>query len=694
MALQIDTLCTMRTDEAIRQALDDLPKDLPDTFSRILRRSSGVSDKHYQRRIFELVIAACRPLTIDELREALSVTPGDTVWDPARFLNDVYSTLACCGSLIIVDEEFLTVKLIHHSVKQFLLGGLRSSTAETFTVISAHKTMIEIILTYLNYGVFDTQLSTTVVPQLMARAVPSTIISSTSGHTKVKELALEFLKSPSQPRITIDRTLANKGGSRSKPYTSQFHFFPYAKLYWLQHSSYAWEQVSTAQKLLQQLLESDTIDINLRDETGQTPLQWAIRQRHEAVVRLLLEKGANFEAKDHYGDSQIPLMWAAREGHEAVVRLLLEKGADIEGFEAPDEIADGLKLDEDARTPLGQAAQNGHETVVRLLLEKGACIEGKAGNGAPLSRAAQEGHEAIVRLLLEKGAFIEAEDGAPLFWAVKHGHEAVVRLLLEKGASIKVDGGAPLFWAVQLGREAIVRLLLEKGSYIEAKASAPLLWAVQLGHEAIVRLLLEKGASVEAEDGAPLSWAVKHGHEAIVRLLLEKGANAEANYKGTHTPPLVRAIDQGNEAIVRLLVENGANIEAKDNDGYTPLVRAAKVGGVAVMQLLLEKGANTEAKDSDGYTPLEWAAKQGHKAVVRLLLEKGANIEEDDCDYSSTPLLWAVQQGHEAVVRLLEKSAKTEAKDSNGSTPLLLAVRRGHEALVRLLSENGARAES
>jgi ankyrin repeat protein len=48
-------------------------------------------------------------------------------------------------------------------------------------------------------------------------------------------------------------------------------------------------------------------------------------------VKLLLEKGAELEAKDedsHYG--RTPLSWAAMNGHEAVVKLLLEKGAKLD----------------------------------------------------------------------------------------------------------------------------------------------------------------------------------------------------------------------------------------------------------------------------------------------------------------------------------------------------------------------------
>ena len=62
---------------------------------------------------------------------------------------------------------------------------------------------------------------------------------------------------------------------------------------------------------------------------GPTPLWCAAEKGHEAVVKLLLEKGADTECKHRYDDST-PLWCAAEKGHEAVVKLLLEKGADIE----------------------------------------------------------------------------------------------------------------------------------------------------------------------------------------------------------------------------------------------------------------------------------------------------------------------------------------------------------------------------
>ena len=56
-----------------------------------------------------------------------------------------------------------------------------------------------------------------------------------------------------------------------------------------------------------------------------TGYEWAVEEGHEAVVKVLLERGAELETKDDNGWT--PLSRAAENGHEAVVKLLLEKGA-------------------------------------------------------------------------------------------------------------------------------------------------------------------------------------------------------------------------------------------------------------------------------------------------------------------------------------------------------------------------------
>jgi ankyrin repeat protein len=68
------------------------------------------------------------------------------------------------------------------------------------------------------------------------------------------------------------------------------------------------------------LLETGKVDVDSKDENGETPLSWAAYNGHEAVVKLLLETGkVDVDLKDRVGKT--PLSWAAQNGHEAVVKL-------------------------------------------------------------------------------------------------------------------------------------------------------------------------------------------------------------------------------------------------------------------------------------------------------------------------------------------------------------------------------------
>jgi len=230
---------------------------------------------------------------------------------------------------------------------------------------------------------------------------------------------------------------------------------------------------------VRKLLLVNGVDAEFRQEiVKRTPLHLAAVEGHEAVAKLLLEKGVHVDSKDAY--NRTPLSLAAMRGHEAVVKLLLEKEADVESKSIYN------------RTPLLFAAMRGHEAVVKLLLEKEADVESKdTYNRTPLLLAAENGHEAVVKLLLEKEADVESKDEynrTPLLFAAMRGHEAVVKLLLEKGVDVESkskDNRTPLSFATENRYES---------------NQTPLSLAAQNGHEEIVRLLLEKEADVETKD--------------------------------------------------------------------------------------------------------------------------------------------------------------------------------------------------
>ena len=270
---------------------------------------------------------------------------------------------------------------------------------------------------------------------------------------------------------------------------------------------------------------SEGAEVNARDTThGGTPLIWTSYNSHAEVIKLLLEKGAEINAKANNGATA--LMMAAYQGHTEIIKLLLEKGADVNA-----KSKDGI-------TALWQAAQNGHTEVVKLLLEKGAEVNAKdTDGGTALMVASESGHTEVVKLLLDKGADVSAKDNKgvmALYMAANNGYTETVKLLLEKGADINAKdtlGTTALVAAAYNGHTEIVKLLLEKGADVNVKSTAyggtALMMAARRGHTEIVKLLLEKGADINAKtDNGRTALGEARGelYTDIVQLLEKAGA--------------------------------------------------------------------------------------------------------------------------------------------------------------------------
>lgn len=242
VVLQLDCLCNndIETDDSIRRSLQDMPRDLYTLFSRILQRVK-VTGPSFQSRVLKVLVAAQRPLTLDEMREALSIVPADATWRPQQQINNIAHALASCGSLVTIDEEEGTVRFVHQSVSQFLLQGADNETplAWHFTSHQASLELGQLLVTYLSYGVFDRQLSTTVIPNISVGKAPAAVVQHVlkDGSWK-KTAALRLLRLRGQHDPDLGKTITEVSGAYQNSSEAQvvFHLLAYARKYWLFHT--------------------------------------------------------------------------------------------------------------------------------------------------------------------------------------------------------------------------------------------------------------------------------------------------------------------------------------------------------------------------------------------------------------------------------------------------------------------------
>ena len=162
-------------------------------------------------------------------------------------------------------------------------------------------------------------------------------------------------------------------------------------------------------------------------DAGWTALLRAADRGDEAMVKLLLERGAEVNAKNSI--QLTPLMCASEAKHESVVKLLLEWHADVRA------------TNKHGWTALHRAQiTKGGVKVAELLLDHGADIEATCEKSQTcLHHAAERGNDSMVSFLINRKANIEAQDIAertPLHTGIEHRQMAVVRLLVKQGANI------------------------------------------------------------------------------------------------------------------------------------------------------------------------------------------------------------------------------------------------------------------
>lgn len=230
-------------------------------------------------------------------------------------------------------------------------------------------------------------------------------------------------------------------------------------------------------------------------QDGWSPLHIAATDGHMEMAGLLMERGAEVDAKGH--KEQTPLHWASRNGHLKVQTVLLSHGADP------------ALRDRDGRSAVDFAK----DEAVKAVLSK-AVLEGSAREKA----AASKEREASERAAREKAA-----------------HEAEQKDK-ERAAAAAAD-------AERVRKEADERKALE-----EAEAAAASLEALKLAEEKRVEELavvdelkraeqeqeeLRRAQEAEEEEGRALMAAMEAAEKAANTILDEEPEEDEDAFEGT-----------------------------------------------------------------------------------------------------------------------------------------------------------------
>ena len=456
-------------------------------------------------------------------------------------------------------------------------------------------------------------------------------------------------------------------------------------------------------------------DLHATNALGETALHCAVARNQEHLVGWLLERGADarktetIDLRNERGDwhseyfywqgvliasrsAPGPLHWAAALGNLAIVRLLIEHGADV-------------KLRNQAgQTALFFAAAGGHPEVVDELLSGGVDVKVADEFGVTaLLVAATFGQAAIVLQLLAAGATADVYDGrgegplTRLIESTKAPTEPLleaVAALVAKGANVNApsrDRDTPLYCAIVKNDIVLVRQLLALGADPRRRAGGQLFSPRQLDAMEVdpdsataFRRLCREPAATDASC-VPLLGAMFVDDDAFRALVVEEllAAGAEVDARGGYLSktPLLAAISERHLDSAERLLKAGADPNVIDDLGMTALIWAARWSPEAV-RVLLAHGADARRVGADGMTALYCARST---ESVRLLVAAGAPIVELRSE-DSTRLIRAVVDGdREMVACLLELGADPTRQHGTWGSAIDTARVRSDQAMLDLL---------
>lgn len=308
--------------------------------------------------------------------------------------------------------------------------------------------------------------------------------------------------------------------------------------------------------VVQAFMKRGGVDVNKRDESGNTPLIYACLKGSRDLVKLLLENDADASLANQ--KSRMPLHFAAETGNYQIISLLLDAGADVNC------------TDNDGVTPLMLLAKNGKT-------------------------------DAALKLLQNPEIDINRRDNASRM-AIDYATSAGLRELVKALSQVEEEhadtyGNTTLHHACWNEQSEVVKVLLEKEpssvNKLNDNGESPLILAVQKSNLTIAELLLAAGAKPDCADVngvLPLHIAASHGDFYVGKALLDAGADINQKTSDGQTP-LILAARRGKNDFAAMLIEREADVNAVDNEQHSALYYASEAGYTEIVELLLTAGA-------------------------------------------------------------------------------------------------------
>ncbi|RKL14187.1 hypothetical protein BFJ68_g6581 [Fusarium oxysporum] len=351
------------------------------------------------QKVFRWVAVAKRPLTLDEIREAVSIDIGQPYLQTERLVREMTPIVLWCENLLqVTEDQPQSLQFAHSTIREFITKGdlLIQLSEFHIDVDEADHFTGEICITYLHLNDFKTAVARRLQPR---RVNPMAIAGSVlSGGPKITELTLRFADVFGHRRAKADPDLVGALASYDRANgidrLQQSHpFLRYAAKHWVSHTANFQEERSSTWNLWYQTITNG-------HALAHVPWQEPLFYRKEEAI-LFWSHQAHHHALLRYANSilglpelkRLELMrTSASEGDDEAIAIFLDARCSVFCIDRTFQVA----------------SEGGHIQVIERLLEAGAKVNAaaaaKSGGRTALQAASAGGHIQVVERLLEAGA--------------------------------------------------------------------------------------------------------------------------------------------------------------------------------------------------------------------------------------------------------------------------------------------------
>ena len=392
------------------------------------------------RRILIWILNSARPLTVDEVSDAIILNTAGGLVSPDDRLIDSDDILRMCSDFLVQTTEVnddtgrpqTTLNLIHLSFREFLKSKRIRGPLMDLRHVDGDKILVHCCVTYLlmfneENPVPDGDLSDFPLLAYAAEYWPyhaRRIEDAQSWHSDTTQLIIRLFRDKNGSSFSNWLKISNPAApGRFVDSARKIDISP-SPLFYASHLG--------LQHVFTSLMESGEKSLAPELEAG---LYAASYYGYTDIAYLLLESGASPDVR--HSSSGRPLDFAILKSHTPIVELLLQYNADVT-------YEDGI-IGNPFQTAILTAVTSGDVTLAKLLLSPTKAKMPPEAFLEALSQglrdAARFGHLEVVQLLFnaDENGDLDAVDKAgwtALHYAIRYKHDDVQQYLIDHGANI------------------------------------------------------------------------------------------------------------------------------------------------------------------------------------------------------------------------------------------------------------------